>query len=45
MTPRETAIKRITDAGGTVAAVDDVRSNALAWYGPVRAPTVHRVRV
>ena len=45
MTPRETetAIKRITRRRGRVAAQDDAQT--VAWHGPVRAPTVHRVRV
>ena len=41
---REAAIKRITRRRGRVAAIDSVRA-ALARLGPVRAPTVHRVRV
>ena len=44
MTPREAAIKRYHRRRGHVAVEADA-GDALAWYGPIRAPTVHRVRL
>ena len=43
MTPHEAAIKALHRRRWHVAAQAEA-GDALAWYGPVRAPTLHRVR-